>query len=167
MVRTLTLIIGLLVSLAASPAFGQAASETEIITATFAVAPVAKLNLSALSLTFPDTNPDLAPLVPASGGPLVVTARTRATPGTPVTLTVQALDDLRSGTDVIPASAVRWTATGDGFADGALSAAAAQTVATWPASGAYTGRLEFVFENAWTWPTGTYSLTMVFTLTAL
>lgn len=166
--RTLTLTSGLLaVTLAASPAFGQAASETEIVTATLNVTPLAKLNLSAPSLTFPDTNPDLAPAVPAAGGPLVVTARTRATPGSPVTLTVQALDDLRSGTDVIPASAVRWTASGDGFADGALSAAAAQTVATWPASGAYTGRLAFVFENSWSWPTGNYSLTMVFTLTAL
>ncbi len=166
--RTLTLTFGLLaVSVAANPAFGQAGTETEIITATLNVAPLAKLNLSALSLAFPDSNPDLAPLVPAAGGPLVVTARTRVTPGTPVTLTVQALDDLRSGTEVIPASAVRWTATGEGFADGTLSAAAAQTVATWPASGAYAGRLAFVFENSWTWPTGSYSLTMVFTLTAL
>ena len=166
--RTLTLLFGLLVlPLAASPALGQAASETDVVTATLNVAPLAKLNLSALTLTFPDTNPDFAALVPASGGPLVVTARARATPATLVTLTVQALDDLRSGTDVIPASAVRWTASGDGFADGTLSAAAAQNVATWAASGAYTGRLAFAFENSWNWPTGTYTVTLVFTLTAL
>ena len=48
-----------------------------------------------------------------------------------------------------------------------LSATAAQNVATWAASGAYTGRLAFAFENSWNWPTGTYTVTLVFTLTAL
>lgn len=167
MVRTLTLMLALLFGpLTTSPVFGQAASATAIITATVTVPPLAKLNLSAFTLAFPDTSPDIAPLVAAAGGPLVVTARARATPGATVTLTVQALDDLRSGTDVIPASAVSWTATGDGFADGMLSVATAQTIATWPASGVHTGQLAFAFENSWAWPTGTFSLTMVFTLTA-
>ena len=166
--RALRITLGLIVlSLAAGPAFGQAASDTNAITATLTVAPVARLSLSGLTLTFPDANPDDAPVVTAAEGPILITARARATPGSTVTLTVQALDDLRSGTDVIPASAVSWTATGSGFVAGTLSATAVQTVGNWPGSGVHTGSQAFSFQNAWSYVIGTYTLTVVYTLTAL
>ena len=83
-----------------------------------------------------------------------------------MTLTVTAADDLRSGTHVIPASAVTWTATGNGFVGGALAAGAARTVGAWSNSGQHTGTQAFRFANAWTYAAGTYSMTLSYTLTA-
>jgi len=166
-VRGFTIALSFLVStLAAGPVFGQAASESNVVTATVNIAPLAKLNLSALSLTFPDTNPDTTPQVAAASGPLTITARARATPASTVTLTIRALDDLRSGTDVIPASAVSWTASGNGFVDGTLSAAADRAVGSWPTSGLHSGQQIFLFQNSWSWATGNYTVTLVYTLTA-
>lgn len=167
MVRGFTIALSFVVAtLAAGPAFGQAASESNVVTATVNITPLAKLNLSALSLTFPDTNPDAAPQVPAASGPLTITARARATPGSTVILTVRALDDLRSGTDVIPASAVTWTASNSGFVGGTLSATVDRTVGSWPTSGLHTGQQTFLFQNSWSWATGNYTVTLVYTLTA-
>jgi len=78
----------------------------------------------------------------------------------------RATADLRSGLSTIPASAITWTSTGSGFVGGTLSAAAAQTVASWIGSGVRTGTQSFIFRNLWSYPTGTYTLTMTFTLSA-
>jgi hypothetical protein len=125
---------------------------------------LARLSLSTNSLTFPDADPDLVPQVPALQGPLTITAKARAPQGDVVTLTVQASDDLRSGVTVLPASLVTWTASGPGFVGGTLSPSAAQLVATWTGPGVHTGTQHYVFENRWTHPTGTYTLTLVYTL---
>lgn len=145
---------------------GQAASETSTITASAVIGGLAKLSLSSLTIVFPDSDPDQVPVVPAAGGPVIITAKARATPGGTVTLTVEAVDDLRSGTEVIPASALTWTATGDGFVEGAVGRGTARTVASWPGSGVRTGAQAYGLRNLWSYQTGTYTLTLTYTLTA-
>src|SRR3990170_715602 len=95
---------------AASPAAAQQNSRTATLNVT--VSSVAKLSVSSPSLVFPDADPDTTPQIPSSGAPLTLVAKARVTPGSLITLTVQATDDLRSGPDVISASALSWTATG-------------------------------------------------------
>jgi hypothetical protein len=125
---------------------------------------LARLTLSTNSLTFPDADPDLVPQVPALQGPVTITAKARAPQGETVTLTVQANDDLRSGVTVLPASLVTWTGSGAGFVEGTLSASVGQLVATWAGSGVHTGTQTYRFENRWTHPTGTYTVTLLYTL---
>ena len=104
------------------------------------------------------------PQVPASGGPITITAKARAANNGLVTLTVQASDDLRSGLDVLPAALITWIGSGPGFVNGTLSRTTAQVVGTWVGSGVHTGTQTFRFENRWTHPAGTYSVTLIYTL---
>ena len=41
-----------------------------------------------------------------------------------------------------------------------------QTVASWTGSGVRTGTQTFLFRNLWTYSIGTYTVTMIFTLSA-
>jgi len=143
-----------------------AASLSRTATATATVSALAKLTLSSLTLAFPDADPDTVPNIPASGGPLTITAKARTTIGSTVTLVVVASGDLRSGLDVIPATQIRWTTSGTGFVPGTMSKAAAQMVATWVSSGSWTGTQTYSLTNAWTYAIGTYSTTLTYTLTA-
>lgn len=154
-----------MVSLAARP-HGQAASRTSTVTASAIINGQAKLSLSSPALGFPDADPDSVPIIAAAGGPITIVAKARSTPGSAVALTVQALDDLRSGTDVIPASALTWTVTGTDFVGGTVSRGAAQTVASWPNSGVRTGSQTYRLQNSWSYAIGTYTLTLTYTLTA-
>jgi hypothetical protein len=118
------------------------------------------------TLEFPDADPDLVPLVAAVPAAITVTAKTRTTRNNQVMLTVQPTADLRSGLLTIPAAMLRWTATGIGFVGGTLAAGSGETVATWTSSGVRTGTQSFLFENRWTHPPGTYSVTLVYTLSS-
>jgi hypothetical protein len=151
----------LLFAACVTPAIAQTQSGT--VTAT--VSTIAKLTVSSTTLTFPDANPDETPKVSPVQGPLSITAKTRATNGSQIVLTVQAGDDLRSGLDVIPASAIEWTATGAGFNGGTLSKASPVALAQWTGSGVRTGTQTLSFRNLWTYATGTYSCTLLYTLT--
>jgi hypothetical protein len=144
----------------------RAAAQTETATLNASLTGIARLSLSSSTITFPDSDPDTVPQIVASAGPITMTAKARATPGGAVLLTVQASDDLRSGLDTIPASNITWTATGAGFAEGTLSASVSAIVGSWINSGVHTGTVTFRFLNLWTYPTGTYTLTMTFTLSA-
>lgn len=155
--------IPLLLSLAVSVA---AQAQTVSATLSASMPPLARLSLSANGLTFPDADPDLVPQVPASGGPITITAKARAANNSLVTLTVQASDDLRSGIDVLPAALISWTGTGPGFVNGTLSRTTAQVVGTWIGPGVHTGTQAYRFENRWTHPSGIYSVTLVYTLSA-
>ena len=150
---------------AAAPA-ALAAGQPATATLSATIGPQASLTLSTLSLTFPGADPDAIMQVPAAGGPLLITAKARATGGETVVLTVLASGDLRSGLDVLPASNITWTATGAGFAAGTLSATTPVQVATWTGSGLRSGTQQFYFRNLWTHPTGTYTTSLVYTLSA-
>jgi hypothetical protein len=127
---------------------------------------LARLSLSSTTLTFPDADPDTVPIISGVPSPLTITAKARAGQGMTVTLTVRANNDLRSGVNTIPAGMISWTASGAGFVGGTLSSTAARTVASWAGSGVRTGTQTYAFQNRWTYPTGTYTLTMTYTLSA-
>ena len=127
---------------------------------------LAKLSFTSNSLAFPDANPDTVPRVPASPASIGITAKARASHLAPVTLTVVANDDLRSGITTIPAGAITWTASGQGFLPGTLNRTVPQLVASWTGSGVRTGTQEYFFTNVWTHPTGSYSLTLSYTLSS-
>jgi hypothetical protein len=156
----------LLVLLLWAAAVAPAAAQTDTATLNASVNGLARLSLSTLSISFPDADPDTVPDIPALQGPLTITAKARTSANGGVTLTLLATDQLRSGLNTIPASNITWTTTGSGFSSGTLSAAAAQTVAGWTDSGVRTGTQSFFFKNLWSYATGTYTLTMTFTLSA-
>jgi hypothetical protein len=142
----------------------EVAAQSAPATLSAAIPPMARLSVSTNSITFPDADPDLFPHVSPTQGPIAITAKARAAQGSVVTLTVQASDDLRSGVIVLPASFVSWTAAGPGFNGGTLSRASPQIVASWTGSGVRSGTQSYQFENRWTHPSGTYTVTLVFTL---
>jgi hypothetical protein len=144
----------------------RAAAQTATATLSASVGTVASLTLSSATVAFPDADPDTVAQIPATGGPLLITAKSRATGGAQVLLSVQATDDLRSGVVVIAASNITWTGSGAGFVAGTLSKTSPVTVATWTGSGIRSGSQQFFFRNLWTHPTGTYTLTMTYTLSA-
>jgi hypothetical protein len=145
-----------------------ASALAQIDTATLSVnvSTAARLSLSSSSLSFPDADPDTVPLIPGTPGTLSITAKARATRGATVTLTMQASDDLRSGVNTIPASTISWTVSGPGFVNGTVSRTTPRTVGSWTGSGVRTGDQSFAFVNSWTYPTGTYSLSLLYTLTS-
>jgi len=132
----------------------------------FVVAAQAKLTLSVSTLTFPNADPDTVPQIQASEGPLTITAKGRAAPGDQIILSVQASDDFRSGMDVIAISTLTWTATGIGFVGGVMNKTTAQPVALWTNSGSFTGTQTYLFANSWTYATGSYNVTLTYTLSA-
>jgi len=142
------------------------AAQTSNATLNASMNSVARLSLSSAALTFPDADPDTVPSIQASQGPITVTAKARTSPNGMVTLTIRAGDQLRSGLNTIPESNITWVTTGGGFSNGTLSATTAQAVATWTGSGVHTGTQTFFFRNLWSYATGTYTLTMTYTLSA-
>lgn len=158
-----TTLVPILAILAAATA---AAAQTASATLSADLGGLARLAFSSTSLSFPDANPDLVPQVASLPPILTITAKARAGAGSAVTLTVQASDDLRSGIDTIPASALTWTAAGPGFTAGTVSRTAPQIVASWIGSGVHIGTQSYAFHNAWTYPSGTYSVSLLYTLSS-
>jgi hypothetical protein len=143
-----------------------ALAQTRTATLNVSINGLARLSLSSTGVSFPDSNPDLVPLVPGTPGPLAVTVKARTPLNATVRLSVLASDELRSGVLTLPASTITWTATGAGFVAGTLNQTTPQTVGTWVGSGVRTGSQSLLFANAWTHPTGTYTLTMTYTLSS-
>lgn len=162
-IRFATMFAALLIGGAAAPARAQPQSSSATMTAS--VSTIAKLTLSSSTLIFPDANPDLVPQITPLQGALTITAKARATSGSQVVLTVQAGDDLRSGLQVIPASAITWTTSGTGFNSGTLSKLTPVSLGQWNGSGVWSGTQTLSFSNSWTYSTGTYTCVLVYTLT--
>ena len=146
-----------------SSAFAQATANGSI-NVTANVNAKAKLTLGAGSITFADADPDTTPLMTATAVSVDVRARTSAAGN--VTLTVIATDDLISGTDVIGIGNLTWTVAGAGFAAGTSNKTTAQTVGSWTGSGNPLGTQTYRLPNSWTYNTGTYSVTLNYTLSA-
>jgi len=155
-------LVGLLAAVLPAPA----ASLAQSVSASANIAAIAKLALTPASLLFPDADPDLSPSIPSSNGPITITAKARSSPGSQVTLTMLANDDLRSGMDTIPIGALTWATTGNGFLNGTASRTSSQTVATWVGSGTHVGTQAFSLANTWQRAMGTYTVSLVYTLTA-
>ena len=153
---------GVMVGLAA-PAQAQATANGSLsVTAT--VSAKAKLTLSAASITFADADPDVTPSITAAGVDVDVKARTSAAGS--VTLTVLASGDLASGGNTIAVSNLTWTSAGSGFVNGTSNKTVAQPVGSWTGSGNPTGTQTYALANSWTYVTGTYTVTLNYTLTA-
>lgn len=155
-------IAGLVAAVLPAPA----ASLTQAVSAAADVGAIARLSLTPASLLFPDADPDLVSSIPSATGPIALAARTRSSPGSQVTLAMIASDDLRSGMDTIPVAALRWTATGSGFVGGTASRTSSQLVGAWVGSGARTGTQSFTLDNTWQRAAGTYTVSLIYTLTS-
>ena len=123
---------------------------------------VGTLTVSPSTLTFPDASPSLSPSVDAAQNPVQVNIASSRR-GT-WTLSVMANSDFISGADSIPVQNMSWSATGSTFLPtGTMSQSAAQTVAT-GSQGIFSGTLSYHLRNLWTYPTGSYSTTIVYLL---
>lgn len=161
---SLVLVIGLSLVLMAGGAF--AASDTKTLTINATVTATAKLSLDQASISFANADPDTTPSITASPDPVNVTAKAKTSKGSNVTLTVVTNDDLKSGTDIIPIGNVTWIASGSGFASGTMNKATPQSAGSWTDSGNRSGTFSYRLANSWDYPTGSYSATATYTLTA-
>ena len=132
-----------------------------------ATAQAQKLDLTITPgvITFPSSDPDTVPIVTAA--PVEVSYRVRQNNNSTWTLTVLAGGDLNSGSSTIDISNVTWIATpAPPFQTGTLSKAVAQTLASGNgnANPAKTGSIIFRVANSWMYDAGTYTQTIVFTL---
>lgn len=122
------------------------------------------LTVTPVSINFPAQDPDSAPVL--FSAPVQVRYRIRGNNG-PWTLSVLAEGDLISGGATVDISNISWVATpAPPFQNGTLSKTVAQTVASGVGTvGNATGQVTFRLANLWTYTAGTYTQTVVFTLT--
>lgn len=141
-----------------------AASVSAGINVSVSVPSTSTLTLGATNLTFVADDPTLQTAVPAQENPVSVLARVRSK-GTP-SLTVLASDDLKDGSNVIPVSAVNWTADGAPYIAGVMNKTSAQPAASFPAgSGSYFSSFRFTLANSMQYLPGTYATIITYTLT--
>ena len=143
-----------------------AAATTSNLSVAATVSATAKLSVSAATLTFPNADPDTVPSIAATEGTVNITAKSKTGAAGAVTLTLLSGADLTSGSDIIDISNVTWTASGAGFVAGTMNKSTAQTVASWTGSGNRSGSQTFALANSWSYPTGSFSATATYTLTA-
>ena len=127
--------------------------------------PRLELSISPTIITFPPGDPDVVPQILSA--PITVTYRIRQAQNQSWLLTVLASGNLISGSSTVDISNVTWVATpAPPFQNGTLNHTVAQVLASGvgnvnpTANGAVTFRL----KNSWTYDTGTYTQTIVFTL---
>jgi hypothetical protein len=135
-------------------------------TATPAIAQKLDLSLSPLVITFPSSDPDAVPVIAAPA--VQITYRVRQNNHATWSLTVLAAGDLISGGSTVDISNVTWVATpAPPFQSGTLSKTIAQRLAS--GSGNVNpdtiGSITFRLANSWTYSVGTYTQTVIFTLT--
>lgn len=157
-VATALMVVGI-----STAAYAQATANGSI-SVTANVAAKAKLTLGAASITFADADPDVTN--PMTSGAVSIDVRSRTSAAGTVTLTVLASGDLASGVDNIPIGNLTWTATGAGFQAGTGDKTTAQTVGSWTGSGSPSGTQTLALVNSWTYATGSYTVTLNYTLTA-
>jgi hypothetical protein len=130
-----------------------------------AAAQTLDLSIAPSVISFPSSDPDTVPLIAASA--VTVTYRVRQNNKATWTLTVIAGGDLISGLSTVDITNVTWVATpAPPFRNGTMSKTVAQTLAS--GSGNVNPQaaasVTFRLANAWTYSTGTYTQTVVFTL---
>jgi len=126
--------------------------------------PGATLTLGVGSITFPSASPVTTSSIAATQNPISIAVKTTGT--ATWSLTVLANGDLVSGGNTVAIGNVTWTATGTGFVGGTMSKTTAQTLASGTSNVNMTGTQSYFLANSWTYVTGSYSQTVVYTLTA-
>ena len=125
------------------------------------------LTVSPGNIQFASADPDTVPTI--TSAPVSIQLRVQQNQGEPWQLTVQVNGDLVSGPSTIDASTVSWTATpAPPFRNGTLNKTLAQVLAsgTGNALPNVNGTITFRLANSWTYDAGTYTQTIVFTLSA-
>jgi hypothetical protein len=125
------------------------------------------LTVSPANIQFASADPDAVPTI--ASAPVSVVLRVQQNVGQTWQLTVAANGDLVSGPSTIDISTVSWTANpAPPFRNGTLNKTVAQLMAsgTGNALGSVSGSITFRVANSWTYDAGTYTQTIVFTLTA-
>ena len=128
--------------------------------------PRLELSLSPTVITFPPGDPDAVPQV--TSAPITISYRIRQAQGVSWELTVLSSGNLISGPSTVDITNVTWVATpAPPFRNGTLNHTVAQVVASGVGNvnPAATGSITFRLKNSWTYDTGTYTQTLVFTLT--
>lgn len=137
-------------------------SQTQTVTANINSA--ASLTLGSHTVTF--TSNTGAGAIAQTEAAITVAANVRTTAAGVPTLTMSASGPLSDGSDTIALSNLTWVGTNDLTASGTTSTTE-QTVATLATGcGTYTGNMTFSLANSWTYPTGVYTTTLTYTLTA-
>jgi hypothetical protein len=125
------------------------------------------LAIAPSTITFAVADPDTTPSVAAPS--VTVSYRVRNNAGGNWRISLLAGGDLTAGAATIPITNVTWTASPTPrFQAGTLSRTLAQTLAsgTGNVTNTTTGSVVFRLANSWTYNVGTYSTSVVFTLTA-
>ena len=141
------------------------AAQTATATLSANLGTIAKLSFSSTTLSFPDADPDAVAQVPASGGPVTITAKARASAGP------GRRDRPRQRESPLRrqhASSRRVHLDGDrrrlrrrhGQRDRPR-----RWSAPGPAPASTSGSQTFLFRNSWIYPVGVYSMTLIYTLT--
>jgi hypothetical protein len=144
----------------------HAATATGTATVTAQVNAAARLTLGSDTFTFATADPTTTASIPANENGTTITVGARTSANGAVSLTTQAVDDLKSGTNVISINNLGFTCTGDGFDHCTCSKTAPQTIGSWTGPGTHTASLNCFLANSFGYATGTYSTTVTFTLTA-
>jgi hypothetical protein len=125
------------------------------------------LSLSPAVITFPSSDPDTVPLI--SAPTLQITYRVRGNGNAPWSLTVVAAGDLIAGASQIDISNVTWVATpAPPFQNGTLNKTVPQRIAsgTGNVNPDSIGSITFRLANSWTYNPGSYTQTVLFTLSS-
>ena len=157
------MLTGLLMVLSSSVT--RATTATAGLSISIAVPSSAILTLGTTSIRFIPDDPIVQPSVPAQENPVSVLARTRSK-GIP-SLAVIASDDLTDGANIIPVTAISWTADATPYIAGTMNKSTAQAAALFATgSGSYQSSFRYFLANSPLYVPGTYSTTINYTLTA-
>lgn len=144
------------------PVFARPA--TNNLTVTAQVNARASIGLNPFSIAFADADPDAFPNL--SAPVITVNARIRAGAAQSITLTVESAAPLTSGTDTIPMANLSWTVTGSGYVAGTMNTTPVN-LGTWTGPGNRQGTQTYRLVNDWAYAPGNYSMTVVYTLSAV
>ena len=119
--------------------------------------------IGTATITFNDADPDVVTDVHVRLRSASTSRPARAAGGT-VTLTVQAAGPFTNGSANIPLNTLQWTATGNGYQGGSSDSTTPQAVGSWTNSGNQSGSHTYTLPNSWSYATGTYNVTLNYTL---
>jgi len=143
----------------------DAATSNSSLNISITVPSSAILTLGSTSLRFIPDDPTVQPSVPAQENPVSVLATTRSR-GIP-SLAVIASDDLTDGANIIPVTAISWTADATPYIAGTMNKSTAQAAALFTTgSGSFQSSFRYFLANSPLYVPGTYSTTINYTLTA-
>ena len=138
-----------------------------VLMAPAAAAQTLTLTISPSTITFAAADPDTTPSIAAPS--ITVNYRVRNNAAGSWRISLLASGDLTAGSATIPIANVTWTASPTpSFQAGTLSRTLAQTLASGSGNvqSTRTGTTVFRLANSWTYNVGSYSTSVVFTLTA-